>query len=121
MTAELIYDLSDLMARMGPDATERDGERMRDVLIERGWLTWADDRAGGELIELSEDRWLDALRVALECEWFHKCHNPSVATVEHPTLGDVEICQGHLVWLTSDYSPTKMVPPMAARRRGVAR
>ena len=57
----------------------------------------------------------------LECGWFHGCDAPSVAVVEHPTVGDVEICAHHLAWLTEDVSadgspnPTKMVPPMAAR------
>lgn len=52
------------------------------------------------------------------CEWFLLCEDHSIATVEHPTLGDVEICQAHLDWLTADGtpSPTMMVPPMAARR-----
>jgi hypothetical protein len=51
----------------------------------------------------------------MECEWFIGCHNESAGTVEHPTLGDVECCQKHIDWLTTDFSPTKMVPPMAAR------
>ena len=51
-----------------------------------------------------------------ECEWFHGCHNVSTATVEHPTVGDVEICQAHLDWLMDDFSPTKMVPPMVAKK-----
>jgi hypothetical protein len=51
----------------------------------------------------------------IECEWFAECHEPSTAMVEHPTLGDVEICQTHAEWLTTDFSPTKMIPPMAAR------
>lgn len=60
----------------------------------------------------------------VECEWFAKCHDPSTAVVEHPTLGDVEICAKHLDWLTEDLSPegqpnpTKMVPPIAARSFG---
>jgi hypothetical protein len=52
------------------------------------------------------------------CEWFAMCKNPSVGTVEHPTIGDVLICQFHADWLTHDFSPTKMVPPMAARALG---
>lgn len=51
----------------------------------------------------------------VECEWFHNCHNPSTATVEHPTLGDVEICAEHAAWLLGDFSPTKLLPPMVAR------
>ena len=57
----------------------------------------------------------------MTCQWFHGCQALSVAVVEHPTVGDVEICQSHLDWLTEDLSPTgapnptKMVPPMAAR------
>lgn len=52
------------------------------------------------------------------CEWFLLCEGVSVATVDHPTIGDVEICQAHLDWLTADGtpSPTMMVPPLAARR-----
>lgn len=55
-----------------------------------------------------------------ECGWFLDCHNVSVAVVEHPICGDVEICQRHLDWLTEDMTdnmpnPTKMVPPMAAK------
>jgi hypothetical protein len=55
-----------------------------------------------------------------ECEWFLHCDRESVATVEHPTVGDVEICQRCLDWLLEDATngvpnPTKMVPPMAAR------
>ena len=54
------------------------------------------------------------------CEWLHGCNNVSVATVTHPTVGDVEICQGHLDWLMEDMTdgrpnPTKMVPPIAAK------
>ena len=56
------------------------------------------------------------------CEWFLNCTAVSVATVEHPTIGDVEVCQAHLDWLTDDFSPTKMIPPMVARRmRAVAK
>lgn len=57
----------------------------------------------------------------MNCEWFHGCDAASVATVEHPTVGDVEICQTHLDWIMEDISPTgqpnptKMVPPMVAR------
>lgn len=47
------------------------------------------------------------------CDWFLMCKNESAGVVEHPTLGDVEICQEHIDWLLTDYSPTKMVPPMA--------
>jgi 8-oxo-dGTP pyrophosphatase MutT (NUDIX family) len=50
-----------------------------------------------------------------ECEWFYKCHDESVAVVEHPTVGDVEICHRHLDWIQADWSPTKMVPPLAAK------
>lgn len=50
-----------------------------------------------------------------ECAWFHKCHEPTVAEVEHPTMGWVAICQRHLDWLRDEPSPTKMVPPMVAR------
>lgn len=49
------------------------------------------------------------------CEWFLDCSEESVGTVEHPTLGDIEICQRHHTWLTTDYSPTKLVPPLAAK------
>lgn len=55
----------------------------------------------------------------VECEWFAQCDQPSIATVEHPTIGDVEICQSHLDWLLVDGPnppPTKMVPPMVARQ-----
>lgn len=52
----------------------------------------------------------------VECEWFLGCHNPSTATVEHPALGDVEICDEHQAWLLGDFSPTKMIPPMVARK-----
>lgn len=55
----------------------------------------------------------------VECEWFAECHEPSTGTVEHPTLGDVEICTLHQEWLLKDYSPTKMVPPMLARHMRV--
>jgi hypothetical protein len=53
--------------------------------------------------------------MANECEWFHKCDNEAVALVDHPTLGEVPTCGEHVDWLTVDWSPTKMVPPMAAR------
>jgi hypothetical protein len=55
------------------------------------------------------------------CGWFLKCHAESVAVVEHPSIGDVEICQAHLDWLLEDLhpdgspNPTKMVPPLAAK------
>lgn len=49
------------------------------------------------------------------CEWFLECSEPSTAVVEHPTIGDVEICQRHLDWLQTDFSPTKMVPPLVAK------
>ena len=53
-----------------------------------------------------------------ECRWFAECHRPSVATVEHPTVGDVPICQRHLSWLTEDtpgeVPATKMIPPLVA-------
>jgi hypothetical protein len=57
----------------------------------------------------------------VECAWFLGCHEPSIATVTHPTIGDVECCQVHLDWLCEDMTdgqpnPTKMVPPMVARR-----
>lgn len=57
-----------------------------------------------------------------ECEWFGGCPRPQVAVVEHPTVGDVGICQVHLDWLTEDLgpegqpNPTKMVPPMVAAK-----
>jgi hypothetical protein len=57
----------------------------------------------------------------VECGWFLDCHEASTHTVEHPTLGDVEICDTHLAWLTQDLhadgspNPTRMVPPIAAR------
>ena len=51
----------------------------------------------------------------MTCEWFALCEDESVATVEHPTLGDVEICAKHSEWLQTDWSPTKMIPPIAAR------
>ena len=54
------------------------------------------------------------------CEWFLNCERESAGLVEHPTLGDVECCQHHIDWLVADFldnfSPTKMVPPMVARR-----
>ena len=50
------------------------------------------------------------------CEWFANCQNPSIGIIEHPTIGDVEICHDHYDWLTVDFSPTKMVPPMVARK-----
>lgn len=56
-----------------------------------------------------------------ECGWFLDCHGEPAATVEHPTCGDVEICQRHLDWLLEDLhengtpNPTKMVPPIAAK------
>ena len=56
-----------------------------------------------------------------ECEWFDQCHDESIAVVDHPTLGDVEICDRHVQWLTQDLhedgtpNPTRMVPPIAAR------
>lgn len=53
-------------------------------------------------------------RTGAACEWFLDCHDVSTATVEHPTMGDVEICARHLAWLQDDWSPTKMVPPIAA-------
>lgn len=55
------------------------------------------------------------------CEWFLHCERESVAVVEHPTVGDVEICQVHMDWLLEDLhedgtpNPTKMVPPIAAK------
>jgi hypothetical protein len=51
-----------------------------------------------------------------KCEWFDKCQALSCATVEHPQIGDVEICERHLEWLQKDFSPTKMVPPIVARK-----
>lgn len=57
----------------------------------------------------------------VECEWFLDCHEPSTSVVEHPTLGDVEICHRHVTWLLEDLhpdgspNPTKMVPPIAAK------
>ena len=51
----------------------------------------------------------------LECEWFAGCHEPSTATVDHPTLGPVEYCASHVAWLMDDFSPTKMIPPMVAK------
>jgi hypothetical protein len=55
-----------------------------------------------------------------KCEWFLECHDDSVAVVEHPTIGDVEICDRHVQWLCADLTdgmpnPTKMVPPLAAK------
>lgn len=58
---------------------------------------------------------MNAASEYVECEWLAECHEPSTATVEHPTLGPVECCAGHVEWLTTDFSPTKMVPPIAAR------
>jgi hypothetical protein len=54
-------------------------------------------------------------RQVMRCEWFAACENPAIGTVEHPTLGAVPICAVDAEWLTTDYSPTKMVPPMGAR------
>jgi hypothetical protein len=54
--------------------------------------------------------------VMRSCEWFATCRAVSVAAVEHPTLGDVEICARHLDWLAQGFSPTKMVPPIVARQ-----
>lgn len=51
----------------------------------------------------------------MSCEWFDQCDDPSMGLVEHPTLGDVPICEKHTDWLLTDYSPTKMIPPIAAR------
>lgn len=52
----------------------------------------------------------------VECAWFIGCHNPSEATVDHPTLGPVECCKEHVDWLMEDFSPTKMVPPILAAK-----
>jgi len=52
----------------------------------------------------------------VECAWFIGCHNPSEGTVDHPTLGNVEICREHIDWLQNDFSPTKMVPPILAAK-----
>lgn len=54
-------------------------------------------------------------RQVMRCEWFFACENPAIGTVEHPTLGAVPICAVDAEWLTTDYSPTKMVPPIGAR------
>jgi len=51
-----------------------------------------------------------------ECEWFAGCHDDGDQDVEHPTLGWVPICRRHVAWLQEDYSPTKLVPPLVARR-----
>lgn len=53
-----------------------------------------------------------------ECQWFHGCHNPSIGALEHPTIGWVECCEQHMVWVLDDPSPTKMMPPMVARSMG---
>lgn len=50
-----------------------------------------------------------------KCEWFLNCTNESMGVVEHPTLGDTEICQRHWDWLSEDFSPTKLVPPLVAK------
>lgn len=50
-----------------------------------------------------------------ECAWFYHCHNESIGVIEHPTIGDVEICSTHVEWLTEMDSPTAWVPPIAAR------
>lgn len=55
-----------------------------------------------------------------ECEWFLDCHEESMGIVEHPTLGEVQICGRHIDWLFEDategqVNPTKLVPPMAAK------
>ena len=51
------------------------------------------------------------------CNWFLKCTNKATQQVEHPTIGWVDICDEHLVWLAEDDvpNPTKFVPPLAAR------
>lgn len=52
-----------------------------------------------------------------KCQWFLDCHNDSIGLVEHPTLGDVEICSRHYDWISEDLTPnpTKFVPPLAAK------
>ena len=86
---------------------------------------------GGELVPAEVEDWectacgaqVELSAAVTPCEWFLRCDGDSVGTVEHPTLGDVEICAHHLEWLQTDWSPTKMVPPMAARsatRHGLA-
>jgi hypothetical protein len=54
--------------------------------------------------------------VLVTCEWFAHCRRPAAAVVEHPSLGDVEICrhcleQGERM----GWPPTYMVPPIVAR------
>ena len=51
----------------------------------------------------------------IECQWFFNCHNPATKQVEHPVLGWVDCCDGHIAWLGDDPSPTMFIPPMAAK------
>lgn len=56
------------------------------------------------------------------CRWFARCTEPAGHQVEHPTLGWVDICDGHLLWLGDHPSPTQFIPPLAAAvldRRGL--
>jgi hypothetical protein len=48
------------------------------------------------------------------CQWFAQCTSPAQFQVEHPTLGWVDICAEHVVWLGETPSPTQFVPPLAA-------
>lgn len=50
------------------------------------------------------------------CAWFAQCDQPAPFQVEHPTLGWVDICVGHLEWLGDEPSPTQFVPPLATAR-----
>lgn len=53
----------------------------------------------------------------MTCEWFIKCTNESIGIIEHPTLGDVEICRDcYEKGCGMGWPQTYMVPPMAARR-----
>jgi hypothetical protein len=42
---------------------------------------------------------LDPDRPINVCHWFAGCSNASDKQVDHPTLGWVPICDGHLKWL----------------------
>ena len=51
-------------------------------------------RADAEAIHIVHERPATGL-----CEWFARCGNPAVGTVEHPILGSVPVCARCTRWL----------------------